>query len=215
MTKAKKITKIVVSSITGFIMVIVLYMLICNVYAIRNEKPVRLFGYSYSYVPTESMEPTIKAGDSIIFKDVSYDSCSVGDIIIYKSQTGETEGLFILHRIVGITAEGFIVKGDNNSSVDSEIVTESMLIGRYVKTFNFLNVGKLAQNKSVIYTLLIMFFFGIMIMEGVNIYLIRYRKSKKNAIKPSEEELKAEILAEMKEELLKELQEDKKDEEDK
>ena len=79
--KAKKITSIVVSCLTGLIVLMVIYMLACNVIAMQRERPVQIFGYSYSYVPTESMEPTIKKGDSVIFKDISYISCEVGDII--------------------------------------------------------------------------------------------------------------------------------------
>lgn len=213
--KAKRITKIVISSVTGIILLMTLYIMICSVVAMQKEKPVKIFGYSYSYVPTPSMEPTIKAGDSIIFKSISYDSCKVGDIIVYKSQAGETKGMYILHRINQITDEGFITKGDNNYAVDPEIVTKDMLVGKYSKTFNFLNVGKLINNKNVIYGLLILFFLGILVMESVNICLIRQKKKQIKSPQKiqTEDEIREELLKEMREELLKELQgNDKEDE---
>lgn len=208
--KVRKGLKIGVGIFTGIIMLLVLYMLVCNIIAVREEKPVQYFGYSYSYVPTESMEPTIKAGDSIFFKKTSYSKCEVGDIIIYKSTEGKTKGLYIVHRIVEITDQGFIVKGDNNDSIDSEYVTSDKLIGKYVKTFNFLNIGKLASNKNLIYSILIVFFIIIMVSEGVNIYLIKNKKKLKDSNKVSNDELKEQLLMEMKEELLKEIEEEEK-----
>lgn len=204
--RTKKIIKIVISCITSLILVFVAYLLICNIVAVRNEKPVRVFGYSYSYVPTGSMEPTIDAGDSIFFKKTSYDSLEVGDIIVYKSAYGETKGLYILHRVVEITQEGLICKGDANPSVDPEFITEDMFMGKYVKTFNFLNIGKLAYNKDAIYLILILFFCGIIVLETVNIYL---SKQKKNSANTSNDELKKEVLDEMKEEILREIMNEK------
>lgn len=207
--KAKKITKIVISSISGIFLLIALYLLVCNIVAMKNEKPVRIFGFSYSYVPTSSMEPAIDAGDSIIFKKASFDSLEIGDIIVYRSNASAMKGMYIVHRIIDITSDGLTVKGDNNPIADSEVVTSSMLIGKYVRTFNFLNIGKLANNKNVIYVLLMLFFLGIIIMETVNITLARAKKKQKT-LSPKQDalDLKKEILDEMREELLRELQEE-------
>ncbi len=207
--KIKKTTKIIAGIITAIITSIVLYMLICNVIAVRREKPVSYFGYSYSYVPTASMEPTIKAGDSIIFQKTSYEKLKVGDIIVYKSKAGDTKGLYIVHRIVEEREDGFILKGDNNQEVDSELVTKDMVIGKYKKTFNFLNIGKIATKKNVIYLILTIFFVIIILSESVNIYLSRQKKNLKD-IKKKNDLLKDEVLKEMKEEILKEI--NKKDE---
>lgn len=207
--KYKKIIKVVTATITAVITALVCYMLLCNVIAVREEKPVSYFGYSYSYVPTKSMEPTIKAGDSIIFTKAKYDDLKVGDIIIYKSKEGDTKGLYIVHRIIEQTDEGFITKGDNNQSADSEIITADMLIGKYKKTFNFLNIGKIALKKNLIYLILIIFFVVIILFEAVNIYLSKQKKNL-NDINKKNELLKEEVLKEMKEEILKEIS--KKDE---
>ncbi len=209
----KKGIKIGILSLTGICILLTCYMLICNIVAVKKEKPVSYFGYSYSYVPTESMYPTIKAGDSIIFKKVSYDDISLGDIIVYKSMEGQTKGLYIVHRVIEITNDGFIVQGDNNLIPDDELVTESKLIGKYVRTFNFLNIGKLASNKSIIYGILVVFFAIIIISESVNIYLAKNKNKLKENIKTKTDlELKNEVLEEMKQELLKEIEEENKKE---
>lgn len=181
---------------------LVLYMLIMNIVAMNKDKPVNYFGYSYSYVPTSSMEPTIKQGDTIIFKKVSYSQLKVGDIIVYKSKTGEMKGKYIVHRINNKYEDGFEMIGDNNPSVDSELVTEDMLIGKYVRTFNFLNLGKLSNHKNIVFALLFVFFLVIIILESINIML---QKSKEKLKKESDDKLRQELLDEMRQELLEEL----------
>ncbi len=205
--KVKKGIKIGIASLTGVIVLLVLYMLVCNVIAVKTSKPVNYFGYSYSYVPTSSMEPTIKAGDTIIFKKCSYESLKVGDIIVYQSKEGSTKGLYIIHRIKDITEDGFKMLGDNNHGiVDKEVVTKDMLIGKYVRQFNFLNLGKLASNKSLIYGVLVLFFLAIIVLESVNIILTQ----KRQRIEKEKGKLKTEVLEDMRKELLKELIEEQK-----
>ncbi len=201
------------SILTGLFMVLILYLLICNVIAVKKEKPVNYFGYTYSYVPTQSMEPTIHQGDTIIFKKIKYSNVNVNDIIVFKSNSGPTAGKYVVHRVIAIETEGFITKGDNNDHVDTEVVTKNMLLGKYQKTFNFMNIGKLAQNKNVIYAILVLFFLGIAILEAVNILLVKRKKEleKVGAVK-SQDELRQEIMDEMKAELLKEILDNEKEE---
>ena len=211
--KIKRIIKIILTSITGVFLIASLYLIICNIVAMRNDKPVRIFGYSYSYVPTESMEPTIKAGDSIIFKKAPYSSLEIGDIIVYQSKTGNTKGMYIVHRIVEETEYGFVMRGDNNPTSDPEIINESMYVGKYVRRFNLFNVSKILNNKGVIYGILILFFLGIMILESANIFLAAQKKRQKNIAPHNEvEDIKQELLSEMREEILKEINENNKKE---
>lgn len=211
--KFKRIIKIILSSIAGIFLVASLYLVICNIVAMRNDKPVRIFGYSYSYVPTRSMEPTIKAGDSIIFKKTSYGSLEVGDIIVYRSQSGDTKGMYIVHRIVEETEEGFVMRGDNNVSNDPEVITKSMYVGKYVRRFNLFNVGKVINNRGIIYGVLVLFFFGIIMLETANIFLAAQKKKQRRLpVRDEREEIKQELLNEMREELLKEINENNKKE---
>lgn len=188
-------------------MILVIYLLVINIVAMNKNKPVSFFGYSYSYVPTESMEPTIMAGDSVIFKKVSYESVKVGDIVVYKSID---KGIYIIHRVVEKVVDEdenvyFVMRGDNNPSDDDEHVTKDMLIGKYVRTFNFLNLGKLSNNKNVIYIVLVVIFLGIIIFEFVNTYLTASKeKAKKASLKKAREDALEEIKKEVLEEIKKE-----------
>ena len=82
---------------------------------IQTRTP-KFFGYSVSYVPTESMEPTIHAGDYVLFREATFDTVEVNDIVIYRA----TSGRFIIHRVIEKNNEYLICKGDNNPIADAE-----------------------------------------------------------------------------------------------
>ncbi len=64
--------------------------------------------YNFSYVSSESMTPTLKIGDIIVYKDVDKESLDVGDIVVYKS-----EKTTVTHRVIKINERGVVTKGDN------------------------------------------------------------------------------------------------------
>jgi len=66
-----------------------------------------------------SMLPTLEGGDLVVIQSVPIDQIHVGDIIVYNglcSALGES----VVHRVVNITAQGLITKGDNNFGTDQE-----------------------------------------------------------------------------------------------
>lgn len=80
------------------------------------------FGYSHAIVLTGSMEPTIKAGDLIIFKKQA--EYSVGDIITFGLR-----GTCVTHRIIDKTESGFITQGDANNTPDLSTVPSDEILG--------------------------------------------------------------------------------------
>ena len=64
-----------------------------------------------------SMLPTLEGGDLVVIQSVPTDQIHIGDIIVYNglcSALGES----VVHRVVNITAQGLITKGDNNPESD-------------------------------------------------------------------------------------------------
>ena len=64
-----------------------------------------------------SMLPTLEGGDLVVIQNVPISQIHVGDIIVYNglcSAGGES----VVHRVVNITAQGLITKGDNNARTD-------------------------------------------------------------------------------------------------
>ena len=64
-----------------------------------------------------SMLPTLEGGDLVVIQSATVSQIHVGDIIVYGppcSSFGES----VVHRVVNITADGLITKGDNNPETD-------------------------------------------------------------------------------------------------
>jgi len=64
-----------------------------------------------------SMLPTLEGGDLVVIQSVPIDQIHVGDIVVYNgycSALGES----VVHRVVNVTAQGLITKGDNNPETD-------------------------------------------------------------------------------------------------
>lgn len=96
------------------------------------EKVPTIFGISPLTVLTNSMHPYMKAGDLVIIKKAKPTDVKVNDVITFK----ETPTKFITHRVASIKQNqgniGFVTKGDNNNTADSNIVTSNNLVGKLV-----------------------------------------------------------------------------------
>jgi signal peptidase I len=83
----------------------------------------------FTYISTYgvSMNPVYYEGDLVFVKKAS--SYEVGQIAAYHG----VGGIQVLHRIIGGDAEqGFVLKGDNNDSIDAITPTAEEIIGRAV-----------------------------------------------------------------------------------
>lgn len=90
----------------------------------------KAFGLGLCAVQTGSMEPAIPTYSvCLVSTRVSYDDLNVGDIIVYVRPSDNAR---IIHRVVEITPDGIVTKGDANQFVDSITVTESNLYARYI-----------------------------------------------------------------------------------
>jgi signal peptidase len=98
-------------------------------------RPVSLAGDTrYEPVYTGSMEPAIPVGSVVVIKPVDPETLKVGDIICFQL----SEPTSITHRIINITNEGFITKGDANEDPDQWIVKKENVIGKAVFTIPFI-----------------------------------------------------------------------------
>lgn len=72
------------------------------------------------FVETGSMSPTLEAGDGFVaVPPVFAGDVSEGDVITYDAKEFEGGGL-TTHRVVGVTDEGYITKGDANPFTDQD-----------------------------------------------------------------------------------------------
>lgn len=96
-------------------------------------RPVTLGGSTaYSMVSGTSMDGTYSAGDLVITRERQH--YKVGDIVVFrvpKEQDRALAGSLVVHRIVGgDAAHGFIMKGDNRTTVDVWKPHATDIVGR-------------------------------------------------------------------------------------
>ena len=89
-----------------------------------------------------SMEPAIMTG-SLCFVNYNDRDVDVGDIIAYKAGN-----ITVTHRIIDVTSDGYITKGDNNDTADISPVTQEQIKGTY--KFSIPNIGYWIKDVRVI-----------------------------------------------------------------
>lgn len=124
-----KIFKIASYCLFGLIICLSLFVLTLR---FLSESP-SIFGYSFYYVLTESMEPEIMAGEIILCKSTDPEDLQVGDIITYIGETGTLKDMIITHKIVQIDDGIFTTQGVANDLPDPPI-NSSQILSRYVAT---------------------------------------------------------------------------------
>jgi hypothetical protein len=73
------------------------------------------------------MYPLFKAGDCVSISEVPPGNLKRGDAIAYRSDISPSP---IVHRIIAIKSDSFLVRGDNNPSDSVEEVSFSSVLGR-------------------------------------------------------------------------------------
>lgn len=137
-----------VFSIVGIVITaIILPILILNIvflvesYMYPDEVP-GVFGITPMVVVTDSMDPTISAGDMIVDKKVEPETIKVGDIISFFDPTRRDHKVVMTHRVIAVyKASGelkFATKGDANNISDPIPVPAGNLVGVYRQTIPYL-----------------------------------------------------------------------------
>lgn len=91
-------------------------------------------------VVSDSMEPVLHRGD-LLFVVKSTDLKS-GDIVVYRRNQYD---ITIVHRIIEIRGDTYIIKGDNNPAADPPVQRE-MMLGKVVGGAPMLGYPRLVLN---------------------------------------------------------------------
>lgn len=78
-------------------------------------------------VQGHSMLPTILPGSLVVAKAAP--EYHIGDIVAYEQSEGSASKM-IVHRIIDVTEEGFVIQGDNNPRKDAGYPTEDAILGK-------------------------------------------------------------------------------------
>jgi len=202
--KLKKIYQIVLATIVAILFVLTLYVLIAGTVALKNKEMIDLFGYTYSIVPTKSMEPEINVGDSVIAKKVDFEELEIGDDIIYH-YVKEDVDIFIVHRIIRREDGGFKTQGINNAYEDDGIVTEDNYVAKVVWTGNVANMGELVLNNRDLIFLILTVVLILMIINGVFDILKILEEKRKIDREEEKQKLQDDFRAKLRKEIEEEL----------
>jgi signal peptidase I len=164
----KKIIAYTLSILTTIFFVLTLLLIVIGIKANQERNIVTVFGYSYSVVATDSMEPTILVGEILTIKSIPFEDVNPGEVIVFWSEVKQE---YIVHRVIGKQGGDLITKGDNpNAPVDADLVSENNYHGTVINHRRWFNIGKLVlEYRNLVYGLIIFLFLYIIVSEIINI----------------------------------------------
>lgn len=134
---------------------------------------------------TQSMYPTIKAGDVVVTYREDNNRYNTGDVITFISQNNA--GMTITHRVkevISLNDEySYRTKGDNNNTADSEIIKGDNVVGRVI--LKVPKVGYIQQflvSKTGWIVAVVLPALGIIIYDLLKIFLIATGIRPKNSV---------------------------------
>lgn len=193
-SRARKIYDIISTIVEAIVFILVVLAVVVVVVQKRQGKDISIAGYSFYYVATDSMDPTISPGDVILSKNVTDETVlHEGDVITFIAPSGVLKGQNETHRITHIDyseagkVTGIKTKGDNpTAGEDPWTVKRSEVKGVYVRTmrlFTFMLSGFAGYFVCIILPLLIVF--GLFI---AGIVIDKVRESKEEGFELTEED---------------------------
>ncbi|MDG6983871.1 MAG: signal peptidase I [Nitrososphaerota archaeon] len=95
-----------------------------------------------------SMLPTLEGGDLVVIQNVPISTVHVGDIIVYGGVCSSS-GVSVVHRVVQVTSQGLITKGDDNRTnprtdqalgIATSPITQQCLEGKVVMIIPYIEL---------------------------------------------------------------------------
>lgn len=102
-SKARKIVNIISSTVIGAILVLIVVCFISVSVSKAKGQEASVFGYRFLYILTDSMEPDLPVGSSIIVKNCTAEDIKVGDYVCFETDAKlyEESGVkFITHKCI-------------------------------------------------------------------------------------------------------------------
>ena len=77
-----------------------------------------------------SMVPAFRPGDVVTIESKALTAIRPGDVVVYRGHGPSGEPTDVVHRVLSVTPDGLLTRGDSNPSADEGRVTQDALIGR-------------------------------------------------------------------------------------
>lgn len=92
----------------------------------------KIAGFGILQISSGSMEKELLIGDIILIKEC--DEYEINDVVTYC-----VDGRYLVtHRITEKKQDGFVTKGDNNNTVDSQVVAKDKIEGKVICNLKWL-----------------------------------------------------------------------------
>lgn len=135
-TKTKKTIGKILNGVSVVVILICLVLVVFSTVSLAKNHFVRVFGYSFHLVVTDSMTPEICVGDLAVAKKTDKESIKVGDDIVFVSDDPVLRGNMVVHRVVEIDENG-------------TFRTQGVKIGALIDTYPVINpLGKVVAVSS-------------------------------------------------------------------
>lgn len=192
----KKAFDIVKTTLIWLLVAFAVFMMVFTIISVttfnRNDRD--LLGYKAYIVNSDSMSlGYFNAGDLIFVQEVDPSTLQEGDVIAYISQSTESFGETITHKIRRRTTDaegnpGFITYGTTTNTDDEIIVTYPYVLGKYrtyiPKLGTFFNFLKTTPGYFVC---IFVPFMLLILYQGVNFFRL-FRRYKREQLEELEEE---------------------------
>lgn len=123
----------IISTVIMFVSFAIFAFSMYTSYSFRdNPEEAYLFGYKPVVVLSGSMEPYLKTNGICIVKKTNYEDVKKDDVLMYS-----IDDKTITHRVIDITDNGIITKGDNNNERDAYLVQKKNVRAVVVGRMNF------------------------------------------------------------------------------
>ena len=138
----------------------------CTLFRKNKDRPAFVFGYTYLYVETNSMESTIPARSYILVKKAGKTPPQKQDVIVFicRDPSLPVYKKLVTHRVIDITPEGeYVTKGDYPlCTVDKTTVKNEDVVAVYVRNSKLLTFfGRLFASKAGLFVIIGIFAFSV------------------------------------------------------
>ena len=125
-----KIAKTALRILNIALTVIMIIFILANLYTlaarrITGKQNVTVFGFSAAVVLSGSMSGAIEVNDMVVTR--SQRDYQVDDIIMFESGSAT-----VTHRIIEVSREGYLTRGDANNTDDGDPIEPQKVIGKVV-----------------------------------------------------------------------------------
>lgn len=152
-----------------------------------NKEDAFIAGYKPYVISSDSMAPIYRKNSIVLVKQGNFKTIKTGEKIAFKVQ--ELEGKPAFHRVVAVTPEGVVTKGDANKIRDAHLVTDKTYLGHEVWHTNIAVtlLPLLKTPKGIIYLIVLPIILMILLSQTLKI-IMRERRSKQLELADSHEE---------------------------